>query len=50
MGGALNLLGGATKQCVAVLQGLPSVMVFKAEFAFAFLRSMLHINAVRRNH
>ena len=45
VGGALNLLGGATKQCVAVLEGLPAVMVLEAEFAF---RSMVHVNAVRR--
>ena len=32
------------KQCVAVLEGLPAVMVLEAEFAF---RSMVHVNAVR---
>ena len=41
MGGALDLLGGPTKQCVAVLEGLTAITVPEAEFAFALLGTML---------
>jgi hypothetical protein len=41
VGGTLDLLGGPTKQCVAVLESLTAITVPEAEFAFAFLGSML---------
>ena len=41
VGSALDLLGGPTKQCVAVLESLTAITVPEAEFAFALLGSML---------
>jgi len=41
VGGALDLLGGPTKQCVAALKILTAVTVPEAEFAFTLLGTML---------
>ena len=41
LGGALSLLGGPSKQCLVVLEGLIAFTAPEAEFAFALAGSML---------
>ena len=48
VGGASNLFRGA--MWLSFRLYLRLWLVPEAEFAFAFLRSMLHVNAVRRNY